>query len=333
MITENLFQEILVSPVLQERANQLLIVSGYASGMMASRHTSEPVISRNGVKVRLVYGMAVTDGVRPADHQQFNNLTASGAFECHYRISLPAVHSKVYVWLANDTPIKAFAGSANYSLDGFIRSDSRQEAMSEVDPAQAYEYFTSVLQGALESVHDDVEERVRFDRRSRTSDDTPDDTDGYDELIVDDEDQMDVPLLTYSGRGDKVSGLNWALDRRNGPGNRNHNEAYIQVGAVRARSGFFPASPEHFRIHTSDGDWFTVRREHTKNRNSAADGGHAITTPEDNALLGIYFRNKLGLPLGTYITKEHLEDYGQINVTFYKLDNDDFMMSFDPIPG
>lgn len=54
----------------------------------------------------------------------------------------------------------------------------------------------------------------------------------------------------------------------------------------------------------------------------------AITTPISNALLGEYFRNRLGLAYGEYVTKQHLLNYGRTDVVFYKIDDEQFYMDF-----
>ena len=112
MIIENLFEQILVAPA-GEGANELLVVSGYATANMAYRHLDEALVKRQGVRVKLVYGMASRDGVSTADHESFKRLEGTGLFECHYRIELPAVHSKVYVWMSKGEPVRAFVAAPN----------------------------------------------------------------------------------------------------------------------------------------------------------------------------------------------------------------------------
>ena len=47
-----------------------------------------------------------------------------------------------------------------------------------------------------------------------------------------------------------------------------------------------------------------------------------------NAQLGEYFRNRLGLSNGAFVTKADLETYGRTDVTFYKLDEEQYYMDF-----
>ena len=53
-----------------------------------------------------------------------------------------------------------------------------------------------------------------------------------------------------------------------------------------------------------------------------------IMSHENNALIGKYFRRKLGVPYGALITKEHLIEYGKTYVDFYKVDDETFLMDF-----
>ena len=75
--------------------------------------------------------------------------------------------------------------------------------------------------------------------------------------------------------------------------------AYISLPVAVARTGFFPLNKQHFTVVTDDHHQliFRVKQENDK----------AITTPLSNALLGEYFRNRLGLANGEYVTDIRLE--------------------------
>jgi hypothetical protein len=47
-----------------------------------------------------------------------------------------------------------------------------------------------------------------------------------------------------------------------------------------------------------------------------------------NSLLGEYFRNRLGLPNGAFVTKADLDRYGRTDVVFYKFDDEEYLMDF-----
>ena len=262
---------------------------------MAYRHLSTPEIAGAGVKVQLVVGMA-SDGIRLADHDMFNRLEKEAAFKCHYRIAPPAVHSKVYVWMRGDAPLRAFVGSANYTEQGFL-SGRQENAMDETDPREARGYFMDTLRGA----EDNVTLR-RNEPRSRESGDC-----------------VTVSLLSRAGAVPTRNGLNWG--QRYG---RNPNQAYIQLGAARAKSGFFPPRPEQFTVVTDDNlSFIAVRAQKSGDR-----GGDAIETTEGNHILGAYLRARIGVRSGAPVAKRDLENYGRTDITFCKIEGDTYYMDF-----
>lgn len=302
MIHQNLFEEILVSPA-SGGADELLIVSGYASGSMAYRHLATLEIAGADIRTRLIVGMA-SEGIMLADHDMFRRLETESPFECHYRIASPPVHSKVYVWMRGDAPFRAFIGSANYTEQGFL--SSRQEnAMDETDPQAAHGYFMDTLRGAMEISHDDIEDNVILRRDEPSSRDS--------------DDEIRVSLLSRDGVVPLRSGLNWGQrpEQRRDP-----NEAYIQLGAEIGRSDFFPPNPEHFTVMTDDGLSFIAVRA------QKSDAGDAIETPEGNHILGAYMRARIGVRSGAPVTKSDLENYGRTDVTFYKIEDDTYYMDF-----
>lgn len=311
MLTGDLFNEVLIKPA-REGATGLLVVSGYVSLNMAHSHLDDRRIGDNPVNVKLIYGMARSEGITIAEHEGFKALETRGLFECHYRVASPAVHSKVYVWTVEDVPVRAFVGSANYTHSGFGLGRGNGEAMALADPRLAYNYFEEIRRGALEVGHADIEQHVNIHRGEHR--------------VPEDGDCRVVSLLATRGlhRGEvpHSAGLNWGFRQQAGY-NRNRNEAYIQIGANLGRENFFPPRPEHFTVITDDGLKFEARRA------QKGGGGHAIETPppEGNSLLGAYFRRRIGLADGTFVTREHLERYGRTDVEFCKID-DEFYMNF-----
>ena len=77
---------------------------------------------------------------------------------------------------------------------------------------------------------------------------------------------------------------------------------------------------QHFLVVTDDHHTLQLRVEQQNDK--------AITTPASNALLGEYFRNRLGLGNGEYIEKRHLLAYGRMDVMFYKIDEEQYYMDF-----
>ena len=75
-----------------------------------------------------------------------------------------------------------------------------------------------------------------------------------------------------------------------------------------------------FTAITDDRHQLTLRVEQQNNK--------AITTPVRNSDLREYFRNRLGLANGAYITRADLDRYGRTDVKFVKLDDETFYMDF-----
>ena len=131
------------------------------------------------------------------------------------------------------------------------------------------------------------------------------------------EDTVTLSLLISRGKrkGEihQKSGLNWGFRP-----NRNRNEAYIPVPVQHYE--FFPPIKQEFTVLTDDGYPFIFVK--------AQERGKALETPQSNAELGYYFRKRLGLQFGEFVTKQHLIDYGRTDVTFTKIDEETYLMDF-----
>ena len=62
----------------------------------------------------------------------------------------------------------------------------------------------------------------------------------------------------------------------------------------------------------------------------AQQDGKALHTTIDNSELGRYFRKRLGVPSGEFVTHQHLLDYGRHDVGFYRIDSETYQMDFEP---
>lgn len=302
MITENLYRSVLIEPA-EEGATDLLVVSGYATASMAHRHLTDPIIKQRGIKVQLVYGMASVDGVSLVDDAMFAELENNRLFSCYYNVEYPAIHSKVYLWMADDQPVKAFVGSANYTQRGFLGGGQQEEAMSEEDPGEALAYFNAKLARAMEIGHDEIEDYVTFFSPDRGDKDYAD--------------CVNLSLLTRRNDVGQRSGLNWGQRPEE---NRNPNQAYLRIPSDIARIGFFPPRAIRFTVLTDDGFTFVAV--------TAQDGDKAIHTPDGNQILGEYFRRRLNIQLGDPVNLGHLQNYGRTDVRFCKLDEETFFMDF-----
>lgn len=313
MIHDDLINEILVKPS-QEGGDQLYVVSGYASASMAYRHLD--LVSEN-VKVNLIVGMCPAGGIDKGNHSSFKRLATEdpgNRFACRYLVDSPPVHSKIYTWVKQDVPFKSFVGSANYSQNAFYQNT--REALTLGDPQKGLQYYNQLIPQSVDCAEENVDQYVRiFDiaKRRGTVQPGPVPRDGESPA----EGLVKVELELLAPNGSPRSGLNWGHRPEHG---RNPDEAYIRVPADIGRSDFFPETGKFFNFSTDDGKGFVcvVAQQNRK----------AIETPYSNALLGQYFRERLGLKSGALVSHEDLTRYGRADVSIYKIDPENYYMDF-----
>lgn len=128
-------------------------------------------------------------------------------------------------------------------------------------------------------------------------------------------DSIRVYLLDKDG--ESQYGLNWG--QRVG---REPNQAYLQLESVVYNSDFFPTKGTYFLVNTDDGETFIM------NRAQKTDTGTAIQTPENNSIIGLYMRKRLGVAEGTEITKADILKYGRIEISFKKIDDRHYRLDY-----
>ncbi|MBV6479923.1 MAG: hypothetical protein HGGPFJEG_02729 [Ignavibacteria bacterium] len=320
LITSKLFEKALVEP-LKNGANTLYVVSGYATAMMVMRHAHFARTLKKGFSIRLIVGMCPLDGIDKKNHLAFKDLQTNKFeidFKCNYVIDSPPVHSKIYAWYKDKNPIAGFVGSANYTQSGF--SSSMREILIEEDAKTCREYFFSLLDETVNCDNENIQELINIYDRILLNKKVliPDESDEVNTVLTSNILNLPNVTLTFLEKKGEVpsrSGLNWG--QRKG---REPNQAYINIPAKIGRSGFFPDRYKTFTIFTDDKKQFICVR--------AQDSGKGIHTTLNNSLLGEYFRYRLNLSSGSFITKDDLVKYGRTDVTFYKIDEENYLMDF-----
>jgi len=316
MILKNtdLFEKALIEPL--EQANKLYIVSGYATAMMAMRHIEYAKISEKKIAIRLIVGMCPQDGIERKNHIAFKNLQTQFDvdFKCNYVVSNPPVHSKVYAWHKDNQPIMGLIGSANYTQNAF--SASMREVLSLECPKECFAYYNNLLGETVNCAEEGIPDMINIFDRKIVSQETEQETQTAETFHISGLPKETLSLLD-SGTGEtpERSGINWGQR----PG-RDSNQAYINIPAEIGRSGFFPDRSEVFTVVTDDDKQLICVR--------AQDGGKGLHTTLKNSLLGEYFRFRLGLKNGEFVTTKHLLKYGRTDVDFYKIDNENYFMDF-----
>jgi len=326
MIYTDLYNEVLIKPC-QEGADSLKIISGYATSAMAFHHLEELKSKNFNIHISLLLGMCPTDGISFSNHRGFLNIINSdysSKFKCGYIFKSPPVHSKLYIWFKKKKLYKSFIGSANYTQNAF--SKNQREAVSEIKDDSVTDYFSFLENDSIYCGEQEAEQLIRVynDKnyyRVHLHEELEDDNL---KAISSQNEIENRTIILYdkkTGEVQNTAGLNWG-HRKNNP-NRNRNEAYIQLPPDVYKSDFFPVKPQHFTVVTDDSKTFICCRAQ-----KTGTDGTAIETPHNNALLGEYFRNRMGLANGAFVRKKDLDNYGRDDVKFYKFDNENYYMDF-----
>lgn len=315
MLQNDSTQKILFDP-LQFDMDELCILSAYATPNMLSWYMKN-VYHKTVVpiKINLIVGMVPFDNLSVSVHEGFQSIVASelpheiASIKCSYVIDKPAEHANLFIWCKSGQPVSAFIGSANFVQSSFV-GRHRNELMEACNPEEAMHYYESVVPRTVYCNHAEIEEYIILRPTHPV-------LDLECNLVneLDDFDSVNLSLVTKTGEPGTRSGLNWGQRRGREP-----NQAYIPLPSRIAKSGFFPLDKRHFTAITDDRHQLTLRVEQQNNK--------AITTPVRNSDLGEYFRNRLGLSNGAYVTREDLERYGRTDVKFVKLDEETFYMDF-----
>lgn len=317
----NLFERALIDPIISLEANKLFIVSGFATALMAMRHIESVKRIGKDISIDLIYGMCSQEGIEKKNHLAFVDLQSKKFgvnFKCDYIVNRPPVHSKVYAWFKNDEPVAGFIGSANYTQNAF--SNSMREVLAAENPVKCFNYYNSLLGETVNCGSDSISDIINIFEKKITRIGIEEDSSKVEAETAQSFNayglqKITLTLLGRDGQVPSKSGLNWG--QRDG---REHNQAYLNIPAEIGRSGFFPDRYESFTVTTDDNKPIICVR--------AQDGGKGLHSTLNNSLLGEYFRYRLGLANGEFITKDHLLHYGRTDVDFYKIDEENYIMDF-----
>lgn len=303
--------KILFDPI-KEGADRLCVLTAEATPSMASwLLKSYEELGISDVAVELIICSTLNKGMDKELHKSFKELHGTrysdkwGNFSCGYLIHPPALESdNYYIWLNRDKPVRAYTLSGSFTQQYFLHDN--KENVNETNAALAYTIYMDAEKRTMYCTHAEVDEYVVF----CSSEDNV-----REQMAADTENCVHLSLLARGGETGTRSGLNWGQRNK-----RNRNEAYIPLPSHIAKSGFFPLDKQHFLVVTDDHHTLQLRVEQQNDK--------AITTPDSNALLGEYFRNRLGLSNGAYVRKDDLLAYGRTDVTFYKIDEEQYYMDF-----
>lgn len=339
MYTENFEERILFAPARKNgmACNRLKIVTAFTDVERISSHLIKLFDGRNkeyvtDIKVDIILGMTKGAGLTQKKHnkicsmiKRLNSVSGMPKIACRYIVEGKQVHSKVYVWCKGNKAVEAYNGSANYTMNAFF---VRRECMDLCDAKEANRYYKNLLPDTIDCFDEQIKEKISFSTRKNVEDDIA--ATNLENLSweqyesIQPIDSIEVSLLKADGSDTGYgSGVNWGI-RKNGY-KRNRNQAYIPYNTADQKKDFFPKANEYgkypvFKVVTKDYDAFYMRQ--------AQANGKALETPESNAIIGEWIRQKLGVPDGTYITKQMLEDAGGTKVVFKKYEDGVYTLEY-----
>lgn len=311
LYSDSIVQPIFIDPFLTLHANKLCVLSEHASPNMASwllKTYEERKLC--GISLELIIGDTLNCGIDTNTHEAFKELQGNrysakwGKFSCSYLYDPPDFSGTNFIWLKDDMPLKAFISSYDFTQQSLLRESNHK--LTETSAHSAYNNYEKVTNRTIFCNHAEVEDYIIIHNPNRSINL---------QSSLSENQYVTLSFITRTGDTGAKSGLNWGQRK-----NRNRNEAYIPLPSYIAKNGFFPLNKQHFLVITDDHHLLQLRVEQQNDK--------AITTPASNALLGEYFRNRLGLANGAYVTVADLMSYGRTDVTFIKIDEEHYYMDF-----
>ena len=289
-------------------ADELLFLSGYV-GPSPIKQAMEL-----DLKVSIIYGM-VKNNFQPQLHDQLIHLSKNEKLNIYYPDS--ECHSKCYLWLKDNQPIKGFIGSANFSTNG-LYTDYR-ETLLEVDQKQLFflKSYVDLIKSQSQKCGDLADGSLQ--KAPQTS--AP----------------CTLELFsTKTGQVAKSSGLNWGLGEK---AHVNINDAYvaIRVEHIKNYPNLFPPKKalieerknanEYIEIIWDDGEIMQALLEQSQEINSIKYP-KAISSAPSKAELGKYLRRRIGAKEGELVTTDHLTKYGRNSIEVKKLEEGVYSFDF-----
>ncbi len=302
LFTKNLEQIVFNRHNLLE-TDELIILSGYLGPSPVEKLKTLPF------STKVIYGMYGSEGIKPVLHSSLKSIQENTPDTLNIFYSKIPVHSKCYVWKRNNKIVHALIGSANFSTNGLttpFREVLAETTLDTFDPLD--DYVRYVLDNCISCLEGEV-------KKVST------------QISI----SPDKCLLSLLGRGGEIqnaAGLNWGQNPNN---HTNVNDAYIPIRTIDIKTfpNLFPPkqltpieNEEGGRPHRhndsidiiwDDGFTMTGLLEGSQEIEGVVYPKQISSFPNKSDM-GIYLRDRLGVPRGQPVRKYHLESYGRQDV-------------------
>lgn len=214
-----------------------------------------------------------------------------------------ACHSKCYLWMKDDKPLKGLIGSANFSSNGLM--NDYRESLMEIDDNQLY-----MLKGYIDIIYNTSKECTLYDVQSVPT-----------QLHLD---ICEMILFDPStGQTQNGAGLNWGFAEGS---HVRQNDAYlpIRTNYIKQSPHLFPpiqynpeltrgALVEVIEMVWDDGISMLGKLEGSQPVGELKYPKQISTFPHKDEL-GKYLRNRIGVEYGQRVTMEDLIRYGRTSI-------------------
>jgi hypothetical protein len=316
--------------------DEFIVISGWLGFAQI-----EEALGKN-VKITALFGMSASSGVPGPNHAKLKIMDMTNKnLQVYYALPGNDVHSKIYVWKSRGVIKKALIGSANFTYQG-INLDGREslQTVEQADFNKLNDYLKQILDPAKIERCSSTNLKTRITSIPRVTIVDPL------ALIIDGSSgnvrTIRLTLLDEKGNVPEKSGINWG----HGNAHTKPNDTYIKISKAAIKTGFFvpksyeriPGVPENkvknVRIPVEviwddgtamdcleEGDQYVGEVEYPKQISSAVK----------KEILGVYLRNRLGVPLGQKVTMEDLKRYGRTYIDVTATGPNSYYMDFSKI--
>ncbi len=304
LFTENL-EEIIFNRHQLFQADELVVISGYVGPKPIERLQNLPF------HTKVIYGMYGSEGIKRPLHNSLISLQ-NGIENLNIFYSNLPVHSKCYAWRNRGQIVHALVGSANFSTNGLttpFREILAETTYDTFNPLN--EYILKVLNNSQSCLELDAINIQDFQNLNET---------------------CSMTLLMINGETHNASGLNWGFMANGNPSlKRGINDACIPIRMehINNYSELFPLKQNY---HLQD-DIRGRAQRHNDSIEIIWDDGISMegllegSQPQDGPFypkqissfpskseMGIYLRNRIGVPLGLPVRRFHLDRYGRTDI-------------------
>lgn len=303
MLFTNNLMEIIFNRHTLFSSDELIILSGYVGPAPVQRLATLPI------QTQVVYGMYPLESISSALHQALRDVHQNND-NVQVLYSRNPVHSKCYIWRNRGTIVHALVGSANFSSNGLLTP--YREVLAET----THDSFDSLNDYLIRVINNSIAcEEHNLDSITQ-------------EPVLSG-DECALSLLDRNGEVQNTAGLNWGQNPRN---HTTRNDAYIKISTqdIRSYPNLFP--PKQFyptqqidqgRQHRHN-DSIEIIWDDGTTMEGLLEGSQTIegvvypkqvTSFPNKHTMGIYFRNRLGVPSEQPIRRHHLDTYGRTTVS------------------